>query len=54
MDQHLGTAFWDRVDDATPTQLRRPFVHRGEAHTRATLVGDAITVVDDLQRHILI
>src|SRR5829696_5824482 len=54
MDQYLRTALWGRLDDATPAQLGRPFAHRREPHTRATLFGYAYAVIDDLQRHIVI
>src|SRR5215211_6376154 len=45
----LGT-----LDAATPSQLGRPFVHRGETNARATLRGDTDAVVHDLQRYIFI
>jgi hypothetical protein len=47
-----ATALWDRVDEATPAQLRRSFVHRGEAHACAPLFGDADPIIDDLKHHI--
>src|SRR5215207_5347961 len=54
MDQHLGTALWDRLDDATAAQLGCPLSHRGETYARARLRWDAHALVDDLKPHFLI
>src|SRR5215208_5145163 len=48
-EHNPGTALWDGLDDADPTQLGGALAHRGEAHAGGALRRDADAVVHDLQ-----